>query len=123
MCFNRYDAVDTTDVNYLTIDMFVRESGQKEYHKAPALSGQGFREFLLGRGVDIIRISKEDADRYANNFLAVDGRHIMSVAGQSDALKAEYDRHGVKVEWIPLDNLTGGYGAAHCMTQVLSRER
>lgn len=121
MCYNRYDARDTTDINYLTIDMYVRPSGQKAYHLDSANSGRGFREFLQSRGVSIIRISREDADHYANNFLTVDSRHIMSVAGQSKALEAEYAQHGVRVEWVPLDNLIGGYGAAHCMTQVLSR--
>lgn len=121
MCFNRYDAGDTTDVNYLTMDMYLRGAGQKEYRPDPAFSGVGFREFLESRGVEIIRISREDADHYANNFLTVDARHIMSVAGQSKTLEAEYARHGVRVEWVPLDNLIGGYGAAHCMTQVLSR--
>lgn len=121
MCFNRYDAKDVSDVNYLTMDMYVRGAGEKTYHQDKAFSGKGFREWLESRAVKIIRISKEDADHYANNFLTVDARHIMSVAGQSDALKAEYARHGVRVEWVPLDNLIGGYGAAHCMTQVLSR--
>lgn len=121
MCFNRYDATDMSDINYLTIDMYVRGAGQKGYHKEPSYSGMGFRDFLESRGVDIIRISKDDADHYANNFLTVGPRHIMSVAGQSEALKAEYSKHGVRVEWVPLDNLIGGYGAAHCMTQVMSR--
>lgn len=121
MCFNRYDATDMNDINYLTIDMYVRDASKKGYHMEPSYSGMGFREFLESRGVDIIRISKDDADHYANNFLTVGARHIMSVAGQSDALKAEYSRHGVRVEWVPLDNLIGGYGAAHCMTQVMSR--
>ena len=123
MCFNRYDAVDTSDINYLTMDMYVRQPGQKKYRREPSHSGAGFREFLESRGVKIIRISKEDADHYANNFLTVNARHIMSVAGQSKALEAEYARYGVKVEWVPLDNLIGGYGAAHCMTQVLNRAR
>ena len=26
------------------------------------------------------------------------------------------------MEWIPLESLIDGYGAAHCMTQVLQRE-
>ena len=121
MCFNRYDAKDINDINYLTMDMYVRSAGEKTYRLDPVHSGKGFREFLQARGVKIIRISKEDADHYANNFLAIDARHIMSVAGQSKALEAEYERNGVKVEWVPLDNLIGGYGAAHCMTQVLSR--
>ena len=121
LCFNRYDAKDVNDINYLTMDMYVRPAGEKTYRLDPAYSGKGFREFLQSRGVKIIRISKEDADHYANNYLTVDARHIMSVAGQSAALEAEYERSGVKVEWVPLDNLIGGYGAAHCMTQVLNR--
>lgn len=121
MCFNRYDAKDESDINYLKMDMYVREPGQKSYQKDKIWSGTGFREFLESRGVDIIRVSKEDADHYANNFLTINARHIMSVAGQSESLQNEYRKYGVLVEWIPLDNLIGGYGAAHCMTQVLER--
>lgn len=121
MCFNRYDAKDISDINYLTMDMYVRSPGEKAYRLDGEASGKGFREFLESRGVRIIRISEEDADHYANNFLTIDARHIMSVAGQSKALEEEYARNGVRVEWVPLDNLIGGYGAAHCMTQVLNR--
>ncbi|MBQ0021043.1 MAG: hypothetical protein KBT39_11060, partial [Bacteroidales bacterium] len=67
-------------------------------------------------------VSKQDADHYANNFLAIDGRHIMSVANQSEELQQAYRDNGVTVEWVPLENLIGGYGAAHCMTQVLRRD-
>lgn len=123
MCYNRYDAKDTSDISYLTMDMYVRAKGQKEYHKEGRLSGIGFREYLESRGVKIIRISQDDAAHYANNFLTIASRHIMSVAGQSEALKADYARHGVEVEWVPADNLIGGYGAAHCMTQVLRRAK
>ncbi len=121
MCFNRYDAKGKDDVNYLTMDMYVRPAGEKAYRQDSVYSGKGFREFLESRGVRIIRISKEDADHYANNFLTVDARHIMSVAGQSKELEGEYAKNNVQVEWVPLDNLIGGYGAAHCMTQVLRR--
>lgn len=121
LCFNRYDAEDENDINYLTMDMYVRGAGCNGYRLDEAQSGKGFKEFLESRGVKIIRISREDADHYANNFLTIDARHIMSVAGQSKDLEAEYEKHGVRVEWVPLDNLIGGYGAAHCMTQVLRR--
>ena len=46
----------------------------------------------------------------------------MAVAGQSDELAKRFKDAGVTVEWIPLENLIKGYGAAHCMTQVLQRE-
>lgn len=121
MCFNRYDAPDSSDVNFLTIDMYAREPGEKDYHTVPERSGYSFKQFLTDRGVKIIRISKQDADHYANNFLTVGARHIMAVAGFSSELAAEFRDAGVTVESVPLDNLTGGYGAAHCMTQVCFR--
>lgn len=121
MCFNRYDAEDEKDPNFLTVDVFTREPGTKEYREDMRYHGMSFKAFLAEKGVQVIRVQKSDADHYANNFLAIDARHIMSVAGQSEQLQKEYEKHGVHVEWVPLDNLIGGYGAAHCMTQVLKR--
>lgn len=122
LCYNRYDAEDTSDEQFLTIEIYAREPGTKEYHNLPEYRDYGFRQWLGDRGVDVIRISKRDADHYANNFLAIDARYIMSVANQSEELAQEYRRRGVTVEWVPLENLIGGYGAAHCMTQVLTRK-
>ena len=53
---------------------------------------------------------------YANNFLTIAPRHIMAVGNQSRELQHAFAKHGVKVEWIPLETLIKGYGAAHCMT-------
>ena len=58
---------------------------------------------------------------YANNFLTIAPRHIMAVAGQSKAYQQRLADAGVTVEWVPLESLIDGYGAAHCMTQVLKR--
>lgn len=121
LCFNRYDATDATDPNFLTIDMYARKPGTLKYHPVAKYAGYSFKQFLADRGISIIRISKADADHYANNYLTTGGRHIMSVAHQSQALADEYARHGVNVEWVELENLIGGYGAAHCMTQVIMR--
>lgn len=122
MCFNRYDAQDMSNENFLTIQMFARERGTKAYHEVMAYKDKSFKDFLRERGCKIIRVSKQDADHYANNFLAIDGRHIMSVANQSEELQQAYRDNDVTVEWVPLENLIGGYGAAHCMTQVLRRD-
>ena len=46
---------------------------------------------------------------------------IMAVAGQSKALQQRLADADVTVEWVPLESLIDGYGAAHCMTQVLKR--
>ena len=79
-----------------------------------------FVDFLKERGFTIIPIKQEDELHYANNFLTIAPRHIMAVGNQSEELQKSLAGHGVKVEWIPLENLIKGYGAAHCMTQVMS---
>lgn len=121
LCYNRYDAQDVTDPHFLTIDMYARKPSTLKYHVVTKYAGYSFKQFLADRGISIIRISKSDADHYAGNYLTIDRRHIMSVAHQSQALVDEYVRHGVNVEWVELENLIGGYGAAHCMTQVIKR--
>jgi len=104
---------------YVTVDIYARPTGKKAYH----LINQdlGFVDFLHQRGFAIIPINEADELHYANNFLTIAPRHILAVAGQSPDLQQAFKNHGVTVEWIPLDELIKGYGAAHCMTQVLRR--
>ena len=108
------------DPEWVTVDLYTRESGQKEYR----LTQQDvpFVEFLTQQGYTIIPIKYEDEMHYANNFLTIAPRHIMAVGNQSEALQQSFAEHNVKVEWIPLETLIKGYGAAHCMTQVIRVE-
>lgn len=104
---------------YVTCDIWTRKPGTKAYkqwkREVPFVS------FLKGRGMQIIPIDRDDELHYANNFLTIAPRHIMAVGGQSETLQQRLAAAGVKVEWIPLESLIDGYGAAHCMTQVLRR--
>lgn len=68
-----------------------------------------------------VNAEQEDELNYANNFLTIGARKIVMVAGQSLALQEDLRSHGVDVIWAHLENLTRGYGAAHCMTQVIRR--
>ena len=108
------------DPEFNTCDIWARKPGTKDY----ALWKQDlpFVEYIKGRGFDIIPIDYEDEMHYANNFLTIAPRHIMAVGGQSEELQQRFQEAGVNVEWIPLESLIDGYGAAHCMTQVLQRE-
>jgi len=108
------------DPEYNTCDIWARKPGTKEYTLWK--QNQPFVEYMRGRGFQIIPIDYDDEMHYANNFLTIAPRHIMAVGGQSEELQQRLSDAGVNVEWIPLDNLIGGYGAAHCMTQVLQRE-
>lgn len=116
---SRYYAKES-DPEWVTVDIYTRESGEKKY--ALTRKDVPFVEFLRERGFTIIPISQEDELHYANNFLTIAPRHIMAVGNQSQKLQSAFDEHGVKVEWIPLETLIKGYGAAHCMTQVMSVE-
>ncbi|MBE6306328.1 MAG: hypothetical protein IJE18_03985 [Bacteroidaceae bacterium] len=115
---SRYNAKEG-DPEWVTVDLYTRKPGEKEY----TLTQQDvpFVQYLKDNGYTIIPIKLEDELHYANNYLTIAPRHIMAVAGQSAELQENLARHGVKVEWIPLESLIDGYGAAHCMTQVLSR--
>lgn len=104
---------------YVTADIYVRQPGTKAYRLMSR--GVSFVKFLRRRGFQILQINEADGLHYANNYLTIAPRHIMMVGGQSEELSLELKRHGVKVEWVPLESLIDGYGAAHCMTQVLQR--
>ena len=119
MVRSRYEALPGQP-EYNTCDIWTRKPGTPGY----SLWRQDvpFVEYIKSRGFEIIPIDYDDEMHYANNFLTIAPRHIMAVGGQSEALQQRFREAGVTVEWIPLESLIDGYGAAHCMTQVLQRE-
>ena len=108
------------DPEWVTVDIYTRKKGKMEYTLTK--KDIPFVEFLEKQGFTIIPIKLEDELHYANNFLTIAPRHIMAVGNQSEELQRSLAEHGVKVEWIPLETLIKGYGAAHCMTQVIRVE-
>ena len=119
MVRSRYEA-HPGQPEYNTCDIWARKPGTKEYSLWK--QDQSFVDYLKSRGFEIIPIDYDDEMHYANNFLTIAPRHIMAVGGQSEVLQQRFRDAGVTVEWIPLESLIDGYGAAHCMTQVLQRE-
>ena len=116
---SRYNAKEG-DPEWVTVDLYTRKEGEKEY----TLTHEDipFVEFLEKQGFTIIPIKLDDELHYANNYLTIAPRHIMAVGNQSIELQEAFAKHGVTVEWIPLETLIKGYGAAHCMTQVIKVE-
>ena len=104
-----------------TCDIWVRKPGKVKYSLWK--KDKPFVEYIKSRGFTIIPIDYDDEMHYANNFLTIAPRHIMAVGGQSEELQQRFRDAGVTVEWIPLESLIDGYGAAHCMTQVLQRSK
>lgn len=114
---DRYLAAKS-DSQYLKIDIWERENANEPYRKA--FSDISFVDFIEDElKMKVIPIQRADELTYANNFLTVAPRKIMAVAGQSVELQDAFKTNFVDVTWVPLSNLTKGYGAAHCMTQIL----
>lgn len=72
-------------------------------------------------GFNLISVPILDQINYGVNFLTVAPRIILGIEGVSDIYKDRLMAAGVKATWVNFDNLKGGYGAAHCTTQVLLR--
>ncbi|MBR1469324.1 MAG: hypothetical protein IJ605_04355 [Prevotella sp.] len=103
---------------FVTCDVYKRQ-GNEAYELVER--DRSFVDFIRQQGYEIIPINHDDEMHYANNFLTIEPRHIMAVGRQSLEYYQRMANAGVTVEWIPLESLINGYGAAHCMTQVLRR--
>lgn len=114
---NRLKAERGSD-EWLTADVYERDGG-RGYRMTE--EGVPFVEYLRREGVEIIPINLRDELRYGNNYLTVSARRIVGVAGQSEELRRMLAERGVRTDWLDLSELTHGYGAAHCMTQVIRR--
>lgn len=107
--------------HYVAIDIYARKPGTRPYH---VLETDGsLVQFLQKRGVAIIPVPPADQERFACNFLCIAPRHIVARQGLSADYAQRLEEHEVEVDWVKLDELVEGVGAAHCMTQVISRQR
>jgi arginine deiminase len=102
----------------LTIDVYEKREGRYE----KVMADGDFQPYVEGTlGFTLIPVTAQDQLKYGINFLTVGERRILAIDGVSAALKEALRAAGVDATWMDFGNLTGGYGAAHCTTQVLSR--
>ena len=109
------------DDAYLNVTIYAREDAQHPYRKVAA--DKSFGEFLREQGIRVVAVAEEDCHRLATNFLCIGPREIVLVSGLSEGLIRTLRDLGVKIHTARIPNLMHGYGAVHCMTQVLLRER
>lgn len=114
---NRADACLGDDA-FLTVDVFERGDDGKY-----VLTHQNkpFSEYMCEQDIKIIPISEEDSNSFGANFLPVAPREIIAVNKKSYAYRKALRDNGVKVSWVDLTYCTKGYGAAHCLTQIIRR--
>ncbi len=111
--------LDPENKNYLLADVYEQNNGKYELQQ----SNIPFVQLLQNINMECIIVNNDDLAHFANNFLTVAPRTIMAVANQSEDFVNKLEEKGVNVTWLPLENLILGYGAAHCMKQVLVREK
>ena len=66
---------------------------------------------MFKRGLNLNEVVQQARDM----GIAISNDAVGNVRELQEAFKANF----VDVTWVPLTNLTKGYGAAHCMTQIL----
>ncbi|MDL2320397.1 hypothetical protein LJC45_04620 [Alistipes sp. OttesenSCG-928-B03] len=116
LSWNRYDA-RPGDAEYLRADVFEMRDGEYRMIEEDV----PFMDYLAATGVEVIRVSEQDAEGFGSNFLRVAPREIIGVSKKTGAYRAAMRRHGVTVHWVDLTHCTKGYGAAHCLTQIIKR--
>ncbi len=70
----------------------------------------------------LIPVSNADQLKYGINFVSLGAKKVLAIDGVSSAYKERLAAEGVDATWMNFSNLIGGYGAAHCTTQVIRRE-
>lgn len=86
------------------------------------LDGQvitNFENYLKESGADIIPISREQQLNYQANFVVLDKNTVL-VTTKDNYLRGEFEKRGITVIDGNLDEITKGYGGAHCsLTPIL----
>ncbi len=86
------------------------------------LDGQGitsFENYLKETGTDIIPISREQQLNYQANFVVLDKNTVL-VTTKDNYLRGEFEKRGITVIDGNLEEITQGYGGAHCsLTPIL----
>lgn len=80
-----------------------------------------FTEYLEEKGFKIIPFSKSEQANFASNGLLTAPYHWVGVDQAGMEFYRRLQEHGVQVETISYNALTGGYGGPHCSSQVLAR--
>lgn len=82
----------------------------------------GFREFLGGKGIEILEVTQQEQEDFATNLLNLGNRTVIMALSKNERVIAELQRRGFRVLSAELNKLVNGYGAIHCLTAPVRRE-
>jgi arginine deiminase len=117
-----WEDVLTNDKMRRLVDVYARRGKTKgifgPYEKI--MSDKDFGEFLRERKFQVIKVTDKEQKLFAVNVLNVGNGTIITPYNGSD-YSARLSEAGIKAVFVDFENLRRGWGAAHCMTQVISR--
>jgi arginine deiminase len=82
----------------------------------------GFREFMNGKGIEILEVNQKEQEDFATNLLNLGNKTVIMALSKNERVIAELKRRGFKVMSAELNKLVSGYGAIHCLTAPVKRE-
>lgn len=115
---NRFDAAPDSDA-FLTVDVYEQRDSKYTLTRID----EPMLEYMASEKIRILPISEADSNSFGANFLPVGPREIIAVSKKSAAYKNALRMNGVKAHWVDLTHCTKGYGAAHCLTQVIKETK
>jgi len=82
-----------------------------------------FREFHAKKGIEIMEISKQEQENFATNLLNLGNKTVIVALSKNTRVISELEKRGYRVLSAELNKLVGGYGATHCLTAPIKRDR
>lgn len=82
----------------------------------------GFRQYLTGRGLEIMEVTEQEQKDYATNLLNLGGKRVIVPLSRNERVITALEGRGFRVHKAELLKLVGGYGAVHCLTAPVMRE-
>jgi N-dimethylarginine dimethylaminohydrolase len=80
-----------------------------------------FRDFLLGKGIEIIEVDEAEQQNFATNLLNLGNKTVIVALSANRRVIHELERRGFRVLSAELNKLVNGYGAIHCLTAPVRR--
>jgi N-dimethylarginine dimethylaminohydrolase len=81
----------------------------------------GFRDFLVGQGIEIMEVSLQEQRNFATNLLNLGNDTVIVALSKNERVNHELRRRGFRVMSAELNKLVNGYGATHCLTAPIKR--
>ena len=82
-----------------------------------------FREFLHSRGIEIFEVNETEQKNFATNLLNLGNKKVIAALSSNPRVNAELEKRGFTVKYAELTKLVDGYGAVHCLTAPVKRNK